>query len=370
MASLRQIAKKAGVSPTTVSRVLNDAKYADQVSEACRKRVQEIAREAGYQSSYHRRAIQKSTSETIAMALPFGQETDRDSKPDTLLEPLYHGLIAGIESAMHGSGYSLSLVGPGRTKRAEELGIAGLNSKRYDALIIPTPTGTYAESCDQLCQSIRETQDDSRIVQIDYHKTAQSNHPSIYFDEAKACQMVLEHLYALGHRNVLMFNRSHTSIRDQYYQTMGKKMGMTVQTETVDIDCEEKSSLAGHTDMTEATENSMLIRLATGPHDYTAIIGYNDSTAMGIIRALHRAGKRIPEDVSVVGWDNTLAPFASPAMTSIDSKFVQMGREAGKLAIKLASAEEHQIEDIQKTRIILEPELICRTSTASPRQNI
>ncbi len=363
MASLRQIAKKAGVSPTTVSRVLNDAKYADQVSEACRKRVQEIAKEAGYQSSYHRRAIQKSVAETIALVLPFGQHKPDETNPDSLLEPVFHGLIAGIESAMHGSGYALSLVGPGRTKRAEELGIAGLQSKRYDALILPTLTSLYEDVTTQIRHTIDHAQNNARIVQIDYHNTAQSNHPSIYFDEAQACHMVLQHLYAQGHRNVLMLNRSHTSNRDHYYQQAGQSLGMTVQTQTVKIDSAAKSSLAGHTDTTEAAENSMLVRLATGPHDYTAAIGYNDSMAMGIIRALHRGGKRIPEDVCVVGWDNTLAPFASPALTSIDSQFVEMGRQAGKLAIELASADENKLADIQDKRIVLDPKLICRTST-------
>lgn len=97
----------------------------------------------------------------------------------------------------------------------------------------------------------------------------------------------------------------------------------------------------------------MLTRLATGPHDYTAIISYNNSAAMGIIRVLHRAGKRIPEDISVVDWDHTPAPFASPSMASIDPKFVQMGREAGKLAVEIAKASGSELTNLNMQRIVV-----------------
>lgn len=368
MASLRQIAKKAGVSATTVSRVLNDAKYADQVSEACRKRVFAIAKEAGYQNSYHRRAIQTASAQTIAMVLPFGQDVPGESKPDSLLEPLFHGLIAGIESAMHGSGYTLSLVGPGRTQRAEELGMAGLHSKRYDTLIIPTPTDTFKNAASKLNQTLQTAEEDARIVFIDFHEQAKFDRPTVTLDEQHACLMMMQHLYDLGHRNVLMLNRSHTSTRDKQYVQAGKQLGMTVQLMTINVDARHKSCLAGHTDLTEAAENSMLIRLATGPHDYTAVIGYNDSVAMGIIRALHRAGKRIPEDISVAGWDDTLAPFASPAMTSINACFVQVGRKAGEIAIELAQSPGDRVHEFAHRHIVLQPELICRTSTGPARR--
>jgi LacI family transcriptional regulator len=180
---------------------------------------------------------------------------------------------------------------------------------------------------------------------------------NVVLDHAAAARMAIKHLYDLGHRKIA-FMKGHHHVDDTQYRwdammQTAREFGVQPTPErTVQMTTSGWSPQVGY----EPTK-----RLTAATKDFTALVCFNDTSAIGAVRALHEAGLRVPRDVSVVGFDDIVsAEFQVPSLTTIRQPLKHMGQLAAKILLeRVANPGKEYPATIQ-----VKPELIVRESTA------
>jgi DNA-binding LacI/PurR family transcriptional regulator len=357
----------AGVSITTASRVLNNGKHADRISVACSSRVRAVARELGYATNYHHRSLRTGRAEALGIALEIGQVGQSQAVAGLIGNPYFHGLISGVEAATHEAGYALTLLGPHQRASAAERGMLALRQRRLDALVMPGivrgagPGSIVAES--------------PELPVVVIQPRVPTLLPTVDFSMADAANMLVEHLASLGHRELLWVGEDapQTNAREQLLMRAAWDHGLRGTSCRYEVtDPNAMPGVAGHPeDILAGAAAAAIERYVAGMATaadasrvrFTAVVGYNDATAIGAMRGLMRRGLRIPADVSVVGFDNATAPMAYPPMTTIDHRFGDLGRRAGELAIDMAIGGDARRLELRGHREVLAPVLVVRDST-------
>jgi LacI family transcriptional regulator len=185
---------------------------------------------------------------------------------------------------------------------------------------------------------------------------------NIVLDHPRAANLALEHLVNLGHRKIAFIKgqefSSDTEVRWQSVQGAAKNLALEIDERLVaQLEGESPSPILGY----QVTSKL----LATG-EPFTALFAFNDISAIGAIRALREAGRRVPEDVSVVGFDDIQsAAFQNPALTTVRQPLRQMGILAAETVLLRINAPAKS--STYPKNILVEPELIVRETTARPR---
>jgi LacI family transcriptional regulator len=182
---------------------------------------------------------------------------------------------------------------------------------------------------------------------------------NVVLDHLTAAEQGLRHLYDLGHRN-LAFMRgqpysSDSASRWESTVKVAKDLGLVIRPElTIQLD----------KDLTSPEISYPIVQqLLTHHRNFTALLSFNDMAAMGAVRALHDAGLRVPEDVSVVGFDDIpSAAFQTPSLTTIRQPLHEMGRRAAELLLERICSEA-----AGPARVAIKPQLIVRESTGPVR---
>ncbi|MFF4274059.1 LacI family DNA-binding transcriptional regulator [Streptomyces sp. NPDC001536] len=326
------VALLAGVSQKTVSRVFNDEPY---VSAEARRRVLEAAEELGYRLNNAARALASGRTRSIGVV--------------TLGTALYGpaSLIMGVERAVRDTGYALRVV---NTMEGDPDGIGGaidsLLDQGVDGIVISEP--------------IDDGQDGDLAVRLDVPVLVLGA-PPLPVPRALAAgvgadlmaRTATEHLLDLGHPTVhhLAGPRRWYSARDR---TEGWRSALVENGRTVPAVVEGDWS---------AASGYAAGRELAGVGDMTAVFAANDDMAIGFIRALTEAGRRVPQDVSVVGFDDIpVAAYVSPPLTTVRQPFDVVAQEGIKRLV-------HTIENPQADPLpASEPpvDLVIRASTAPP----
>jgi LacI family transcriptional regulator, galactose operon repressor len=363
MATLEDVAKAAGVSITTASRVLNRAKYADRIGSDCARRVREVAQRVGYNAGYHRRAINSGLSETLGVALDV-YEIHREGLPPLMTDNFFSSLVAGVEQAMRDVGYNLAIVVPGEQGRAGGRGVLQVREGRLDALVL-CPT----EVREDLVSVLKEAPE-LPIVAIE--PTIPTQLPTVRFDHRAAGGMIVDHLAKLGHRHLLWFGPeerykdAHADDRALALQAAATRCGLTMET------CHYRAfrSDPGRTqwEASQWREESLAEYLGDGKPNFTAIVAYNDAAAVSACRLLTRRNLRVPQDISVTGIDNLEPAFMTLPLTTVDHRLVTLGQRAGKIALEMVNGGPEAIQRYRGHCEMVEPVLHVRESTApAPR---
>jgi LacI family transcriptional regulator len=372
--TLQQVADVAGVSITTASRVLNNGKHADRISVACSSRVKAVARDLGYATNYHHRSLRTGRAEALGIALEIGQVGQTSPVAGLIGNPYFHGLISGVEAATHEAGYALTLLGPHQRASAAERGLLALRQRRLDALVVPGVVRGAGLG------SIVSESPELPVVVIQARVPTQL--PTIDFDIPRAAAMIMEHLAGLGHREVLWVGEDVVTpnAREQVMMRAAWDRGLrgtSCRFQVIDPSTGVQG-IIGHPEDVLAAHASAAVEKYVAQHQaggggaaagaggrmpFTAVIGYNDATAIGAMRGLMKRGLRVPQDASVVGFDNATAPLAFPPLTTIDHRFGDLGRRAGRLAIDMAVGGEERRLELRGHREVLEPLLVVREST-------
>ena len=187
--------------------------------------------------------------------------------------------------------------------------------------------------------------------------------PMVDIDDQAGVKVAVAYLQKLGHRDVLWFDYPLRAFptpadRKQNFLSAAEEARMHgtcyhLPTWNSDVNDEE---------MEPVIEAAMSQRLAEGRR-FTAVFCYNDRLAVGAMRALRRSGLRVPEDVSVIGFDDLYGSMVIPTLTSVDTKMFDMGRAAGRMALELVMGEPEVFERLRGKREVLLPELRVREST-------
>jgi DNA-binding LacI/PurR family transcriptional regulator len=327
--SLKDLASHLGLSQTTISFVLNDAPLAKNLSEETRRRVLEAARQFNYRPSYFALNLNKSGSDSVGVMSP------------DYSEGFFTVVMGGVEryllskhfvyfTASHYwkpkliREYSQLLI-----KRGVE-GLLLLNSNADFESIVPVVT-----------------------VAGHLERIGVTN---IILDHVAAARMAIRHLYQNGHRKIA-FMKGHRHVMDTEYRwnammEIAREFGVQPTPERiVQMRTSAWSPEVGY----EPAK-----RLIDATRDFTALVCFNDTAAIGAIRALHDAGLKVPQDISVIGFDDIVgAPFHVPSLTTIRQPLAKMGRLAATILLDRIANPDKQYPPT----IIVKPKLIVREST-------
>ena len=323
--NIRDVAKRAGVSYQTVSRVLNDS---PALRDSTRQRVLGAIEELGYRPNPAARALVTSRSNTIGVL----------SSQSALYGPTTS--IQAIEVAARASGYRLSVTsidsGDYESIRA---GLDFLLGQSIDALVVLAPQVRVFEA-------IREVSISVPFVTLE--ATELDPGRSISVDQASGARMAVRHLIELGHTDIL-----HIGGPSDWIEARARFDGYAG--ELRDAGLQPRTEIVG--DWTADFGYRTGLELLRG-RDFTAVFCGNDQTALGLMHACRELGIRVPEDLSIVGFDDTpeSAHFA-PGLTTVRQNFAEIGRRA----VELLLAELRGDDELDHAPIA--PELVIREST-------
>jgi DNA-binding LacI/PurR family transcriptional regulator len=327
---MADVARVAGVSHQTVSRVINDA---DHVRPETRERVLRAMVELDYRPNPVARALVTGRSRTLGVV----------SFDTTLYGPA--STLFGIERAAHTEGYFVSIVSVTSLDRASVLGaVERLRAQGVDGILIITPQELAAEA-------VLHVPPDLAVVAVEAGPEEQV--PVVAVDQFAGAVAATEHLLALGHRTVW-----HVAGPSDWLEARQRIDGWAAALDAAGADA--PPLLTG--DWSARSGYELGRRLAT-VRDVTAIFAANDQMALGILRAVHEAGREVPRDLSIVGFDDIPeAQFFTPPLTTVRQDFNEMGRQSLMLLIGEIAAPQRS-----SSRVVVDPELRIRDSTAPPR---
>jgi len=328
--SLRELGKHLGLSPTTVSLVLNGSPAAQSIPAATQRRVRAAARELNYRPNLLARSLRSQKSGLVGVLLPEVGEG-------------YSALILrGIEEYLLAEGYVYLVTSHRHKPELLERGPRLLYERSVEGVIA--------------VDSPLHTEPPVPAVSVSGHIQVPGV-SNIVLDHAKAADVGLRHLVELGHRRIAVIRGQDFSSDSQVrWRAIGQaacKLGLKLPGSlVVDLKGDTPSPMAGAKAVRE---------LLAGGDAFTAVWAFNDISAIGAIRALHEAGLRVPQDVSVLGFDDIYsAAYHTPALSTVRQPLDQMGRLAAEVLLEKIRTPEIRGWDRERR---VEPELVAREST-------
>lgn len=329
--NLKELAKLAGVHPSTVARVLNDDPH-QRVSEDVRSRIVALAHEYGYQPNHLARSLRTKRSFVVGTVIP------------DIANPFFAILFRGIEDALAARGYSVILANTDDDVNREQSSIAMLRGRQVDGLILATAR-RHDPSIDALAAA------GFPFVMVNRHTDTNAGN-AVMPDDYDGAIKAVEHLYALGHRHIAHIYGSD-EMSTGHLRRVGYEEGMRRHNLPID----PKLIVSGS--FREQGGYEAMQRLLTLAQPPTAVFAVNDLAAVGATRALEERGLQVPRDVSVVGF-NDLSTVVGPSrqLTTLHFPLHEMGRAAGERLLAELSSEPHMTESL-----VIPVELLVREST-------
>lgn len=319
------VADEAGVSYATVSRVINNK---DHVSPEKRERVLRAMAQLGYVANMQARSLAGGESRVVGLLVDYLSSSYMDE------------IIRGIDEALDAENYDLMLYTTHRRKTKESAYVTKLTRRLADGLllILPRNAGAYLDT-------LRQRQ--FPHVLIDYLSDKQ-NVPSVSTTNFRGAYDAMSFLLSLGHQRVgfITGTMEFGCARDRLdgYRTALKDHGLPVDPRLI---CEG--------DFMQPQGYQCAQRLLSLPEPPTAIFSSNDTMAFGVMEAARERGLRLPEDLSIVGFDDIpQASHVHPALTTVRQPLEEMGRSAAHLLLKYIAHPYAEVERIElPTRLVI-----------------
>ncbi|MDN4616024.1 LacI family DNA-binding transcriptional regulator [Leifsonia sp. F6_8S_P_1B] len=327
--SLGDVAAHAGVSTQTVSRVANGL---TNVEATTRARVLASMQALGYRPNRAARALRSGRFRNLGVVMftlsSYGNMRTLDA-------------IAGSAAT---AGYSITVVPVERpTQQDVSVAFTRLLEQAVDGIIIVIEAHIVDRADVELPAGLS-------VVVID--STERPDYPQVDTDQAQGARIATEHLLALGHETVW-----HISGPDDSYSAARREQAWRETLEAAGAPVPEVL----HGDWSTSAGYEHGRRIASRP-EITAVFAANDQMALGVLRALHEAGRRVPEDVSVVGFDDMAESDSFwPPLTTVHQEFEATGRRAVELLIAEIEGRPEPV-----TSTVLPTRLVVRGSTAAP----
>ena len=327
--TLKAVAQHLGLTPGTVSAVLNDSPSARSIPQETKNRIRAAAKELNYRPNFFARTLRNKRTYTIGVIT------------EEIGDSYGSAIVSGIESYLRQRDYFFLTVvhrhNPELLARYQNMlsergveGIITIDTTVHEAPGLPT-------------------------VAVAGHKKVKGV-TNIVLDHDRAAVLALNHLKGLGHERIAFMKGSPMSSdsenRWDAICQVAEQVGIRIDRElTVQIDSDDATPMLGYPFTKQLLERKK---------PFTALFAYNDISAIGAIRALHEHGLRVPEDVSVLGFDDIpSAAFHSPSLTTVRQPLNRMGEVAAQTLLdRIEGQNEYPSE------IAIEPELVVRQSTA------
>ncbi len=332
MSNIRDVAEAAGVSPATVSRVLN-GKATSLVSEATRERVLDAAQSLGYHPSAAARALVAGRTDTIALATT------------NIHDPHYARALDVAQDIAEEFGYHLLLVPDADDTRLQSL----LRERRADVIVrLRYPVDT----ADEVAAAV--VSDEQVVIAVGpVDRQMPLSTPCACWDDREGIRAAVEHLAELGHRRVAFLAGRPAQRKERYaFEAAGADM-------TIVPVCIEPGS------PDDVARGAAIARLALQREPgVTALLAQNDTLALGALHALREDGIAVPRRVSVVGYNDTfLAPYSCPPLTTVRTPLAECVSRGLRQVLEALSPQHGPI---QPQSLQLHTELVVRASTACP----
>lgn len=307
--TIKDIAERAGVSITTVSQILNNK--GSRFSEETRSRVMRIVEETNYKPDFIAQSMITKRSRMIGMIVP------------DVTDFFFSKLIEGVETYMNSLGYMIILCNSKHDKALEKKYFDELMHRAVEGIIIATPN-VLDEEIMAVCS---RRQRGLPIVLVDMGKN-QRNEGKLIVEEYKGVYAAVEYLIECGHRKIGFLREV-----DDYYQLSERITGY--------LNCLEDFHIPYRGDY--ITESTLTIQggylgtkklLAQTSAQLTALVCTNDQMAVGAYQAIYERGLRVPEDISVIGFDGLdLGRYLAPALTTVYQPIFEIGFAAAKFTM-------------------------------------
>jgi LacI family transcriptional regulator len=333
--TIHDVAEAAGVSVSTVSRVLNNK--AD-VAPDTHRMVQEVIERLGYTSSLAARSLRSRRTNVIGLVL------------FDIVDPFSVQVMSGVDRALKELNYYDLMVYSGvdsKRKLAadrERRCVSLLNNSITDGIIVVAPSATTFTNA-------------SPIVIIDPHNE-NPDYPAVIAQNREGALAVMRYLTSLGHQRI-GFIGGRPELQSATQRLQGYTDGLAQARLPLEPDLVQAGD---YTKQTGYFRTQILLSLPKPP---TAIFSANDESAFGVLEATREAGLRIPDDLSVVGFDNIPeSAYSTPPLTTVDQSIEQMGYLAARLLVRLISEGE-----VENSTYALPTRLVVRESCTVKQNN-
>lgn len=335
--SLKELAERLNLSPATVSLVINGSPVADSIPQETKDRIFSAVRKYKYRPNFFARSLRARRSFTIGVIVP--EVSDGYSA----------SVMSGVEDHLLQEGYFYFVVSHRhRADLIDEYPRLFLERSVDGLIAVDTPWS--------LSLSVP-------VVTVSGHNQVKGV-TNIVLDHVRAAEVALKHLAQLGHRQLAFIKgqefSSDTEVRWSNIQRAARELGLTISpTLVAQLEGDSPSPELGYA----ATK-----KLLAAHKPFSALFAFNDISAMGAIRALREAKLRVPQDVSVVGFDDIQsAAYQNPALTTVRQPLREMGRIAAETLLRRIRQGDSQG---QSGETMVEPKLIIRETTSRARNGI
>lgn len=332
MPTLQDVAKKAGVSTATVSKVLSNTPY---FTEETREKVMKAVDDLGYVPNLAGRALSSGKTNIIGIVFPYIYDA-------IFKDPLVMQIIEGIESVTQGNNYNLLLSTPRISADGPDIAFQQLIRSRYvDGIIAIDSIPLF---------SVAQFAMHHNIPTVVIGNTPEATY-FVRSDDIAGGEALASHVVDLGHRDIGVISvpdNMNYAVNDRMQGVIQSFQQHGIQFDDTRFEESDFSTSGG----ANAVKN-LLVRHQT----ITAIICLNDRMAIGAIRQLRKDGYRVPDDITVVGYDNiAISAVINPSLTTIDQHAMKMGQEAAEMLFKILNGQAVESK-------LLPIELIVRSSS-------
>lgn len=347
MVTIRDVAGKSGFSITTVSMVLSPGPAAERISPKTRTHIWKVARKLGYRPNLFARSLRSQRSHTIGVIV------------FDITDAYCTQILRGIENHLRPEGYFPIVADLQNDREQFRLCVDMLLGRRVEGLIaIANPVHLNID----VLAEVAERNSPTLVIGRELQGSPVS---SIVVDNEAGTRLAVQHLYRLGHRRI-GFIRGPKILVDSVQRWRGiesfaKEVGLKIDPRRVLEIKGQNSTYAEGVDLTE--------ELLQRSSDITAIVAFDDLTACAAIRALTKSGRSVPNDCSVVGFDDIpTAEFYNPPLTTIRQQLEMQGSLGAEIVQNLIKASINKSAGDAKYRKV-SPKLVVRESTcAAPKK--
>lgn len=331
--SLKKLADHLGLSPATVSLVINRSAVADSIPQDTKDRIFAAARKFNYRPNFFARSLRTQRSFTIGVLVP------------EVSDGYAAMVMSGIEDHLLQEGYFYFVA----------------SHRHRPDLIDEYPKLFLGRAVDGLIAVDTPWRADLPVpvVTVSGHNEVRGV-INVLLDHRHAAELALKHLVQLGHRRIAIIKgqefSSDTEVRWKAIVDAAGPLGISISPKlTVQLEGDSPSPQLGY---------KVTKKLVASREPFTALFAFNDISAMGAIRALRESGLQVPQDVSVVGFDDIQsAAFQNPSLTTVRQPLHKMGKIAAETVLRRITRPG---TDLNLKQITVEPELIVRETTAPP----
>ena len=329
MSTIKEVSRLAGVSISTVSRVLNES---GPVSNDTREKVMTVVDELDYKPNAMAQALVTNRSNGIGVVV------------NEISSPFYNGIISGIEKRVEAEGMHLVVSSGHNNRETEKEALEFLKKGRSDAIVMQFDACTDFDFLDW-------TKDCQPFAIVGRYITELAD-SCIYIDNDLGGRLATEHLISKGHKNI-----AHISGPLAMQDSRNRLQGYQAALRKADLPIKEDYFVEG--DFLESGGYRATKRLLERNTNMTAIFTANDQMAAGALKALRDENISVPNDISLIGYDDVmLAQYLYPALTSIRQPLLEMGQAAANLVLNALGKQDVEVKNK------FEPVLVERDSVA------